>query len=95
MDSQYAPGVVDGEKLQLSNDLVARIARAAEDAGVNVFRRFDLMRHWVVQDGLSIGDLVREGDELKLHHERLGDRLRHDGRCSSRSEGAAAAEGAT
>jgi acyl-CoA thioesterase I len=67
MDSQYAPGVVDGEKLELSNDLVARIARVAEDAGVNVFRRFDLMRHWVIQDGLSIGDLVREGDEAKLH----------------------------
>ena len=67
MDLQYTPGVVDGEKLKLSNELVARIARVAEDAGVNVFRRFDLMRHWVVQDGLSIGDLVREGDELKLH----------------------------
>ena len=67
MDSQYAPGVVDGEKLELSNDLVARIARVAEDAGVNVFRRFDLMRHWVNEDGLSIGDLVREGDEAKLH----------------------------
>jgi acyl-CoA thioesterase-1 len=67
MDSQYTPAVVDGEKLQLSNDLVARIARVAEDAGANVFRRFDLMRHWVVQDGVSIGDLVREGDELKLH----------------------------
>ena len=39
----------------------------AEDAGANVFRRFDLMRHWVVRDGVSIGDLVREGDELKLH----------------------------
>ncbi len=67
MDLQYAPGVVDGEKLELSNDLVARIARVAEDAGVNVFRRFDLMRHWVNEDGLSIGDLVREGDEAKLH----------------------------
>ena len=39
--------------------LVARIARVAEDAGVNVFRRFALMRHWVVQDGVSIEDLVR------------------------------------
>ena len=67
MDSQYVPAVVDGEKLKLSNDLVARIARAAEDAGVNVFRRFDLMRHWVIQDGLSIGEVVREGDPLKLH----------------------------
>ena len=67
MDSQYVPAVVDGEKLKLSNDLVARIAHVAEEARANVFRRFDLMRHWVIEDGLSIGDMVREGDEAKLH----------------------------
>ena len=67
MDSQYVPAVVDGEKLKLSEELVGRIARTAEAAGVNVFRRFDLMRHWVVHDGLSIEDLVREGDQLRLH----------------------------
>jgi acyl-CoA thioesterase-1 len=67
MDLQYTPAVVDGEKLKLSEELVGRIARAAEDSGVNVFRRFDLMRHWVVQDGLAIAELVREGDPLRLH----------------------------
>ena len=67
MDLQYTPAVVDGEKLKLSEELVRRIAQAAEDSEVNVFRRFDLMRHWVDQDGLSIAELVREGDPLKLH----------------------------
>lgn len=67
MDLQYTPALVDGEKLGLSMDMVARISRAAQDAGVNVFRRFDLMRHWVVQDGIPIADLVREGDPDKLH----------------------------
>jgi acyl-CoA thioesterase-1 len=67
MDSQYVPAVVDGEKLKLSEQLVGRIARTAEAAGVNVFRRFDLMRYWVIHDGLSIEDLVRQGDELRLH----------------------------
>jgi acyl-CoA thioesterase I len=67
MDLQYTPAVVHGEKLKLSEQLVGRIAQAAEDSEVNVFRRFDLMRHWVVQDGLSIAELVREGDPLKLH----------------------------
>ena len=67
MDLQYTPAVVDGEKLKLSEELVRRIAQAAGDSEVNVFRRFDLMRHWVVQDGLSIAELVREGDPLKLH----------------------------
>jgi hypothetical protein len=46
---------------------VGRIARTAEAAGVNVFRRFDLMRYWVVHDGLSIEDVVRQGDQLRLH----------------------------
>jgi len=67
MDLQYTPAVVDGEKLKLSEELVRRIAQAAEHSEVNVFRRFDLMRHWVDQDGLSITELVREGDPLKLH----------------------------
>ena len=48
-------------------DMVGRISRAAQDAGVNVFRRFDLMRHWVIQDGIPIADVVREGDPAKLH----------------------------
>ena len=67
MDLQYVPAVVDGEKLKLSEELVGRIARTAEAAGVNVFRRFDLMRYWVIHDGLSIEDLVRQGDEQRLH----------------------------
>jgi acyl-CoA thioesterase I len=67
MDLQYTPAVVDGEKLKLSEELVRRIAQAAEYSEVNVFRRFDLMRHWVDQDRLSIAQLVREGDPLKLH----------------------------
>ena len=67
MDMQFTPGLVEGEKLRLSEELVGKIARAAEVSGVNVFRRFDLMRHWVKQDGISIEELAREGDENKLH----------------------------
>jgi hypothetical protein len=67
MDLQYTPALVEGAKLAASMDMVGRISRAAQDAGVNVFRRFDLMRHWVIQDGISIADLVREGDGAKLH----------------------------
>ena len=67
MDMQFTPGLVEGEKLRLSEELVGRIARAAEVSGVNVFRRFDLMRHWVVQDAIPIEELARESDENKLH----------------------------
>jgi hypothetical protein len=69
MDLQYTPALVDGGKLGASMDMVGRIARAAQDAcvGVNVFRRFNLMRHWVIEDGISIADLVRAEDPNKLH----------------------------
>jgi acyl-CoA thioesterase I len=66
MDSQYTPAVVDGEKLKLSEELVARIANAADDAGVNVFRRFALMREWA-DHLVPMEELVRKGDQLKLH----------------------------
>jgi hypothetical protein len=67
MDLQYTPAVLDGGKFELSRDLVARISRAAEAVGVNVFRRFELMQHWVVHDGLSIEELVRKEDQNRLH----------------------------
>jgi hypothetical protein len=46
MDSQCTPGVVGGGKLELSVELVARIAKAADDAGIDIFRGFALMREW-------------------------------------------------
>ena len=67
MDLQYTPAVIDGDKLKLSEELVAKISRAAEDSGVNVFRRFGLMRYWVDHDHIPLPELVREGDEKKLH----------------------------
>jgi len=67
MDSQYVPAVVNDEKLKLSIKLTTQIAEVSEAMKVNVFRRFDLMRHWVVHDGISIGQLVREGGEHMLH----------------------------
>ena len=67
MDLQYTTAVVKEEKLEFSEDMVERIAAAAEKAGVNVFRRFALMRHWVDHDHIPIGKLEREGDASKLH----------------------------
>jgi acyl-CoA thioesterase-1 len=67
MDLQYIPAVITPDKLTLSRDMVARISAAAEKARVNVFRRFDLMEHWVRADGIPIEELVRPDDHLKLH----------------------------
>jgi acyl-CoA thioesterase-1 len=68
MDSQYTPAVVEPKAtLDLSEKMVARISRAAEDSGANVFRRFGLMQHWVDHDHIPISELVREGDPNRLH----------------------------
>jgi acyl-CoA thioesterase-1 len=39
---------------------------AADDADVNVFRRFALMREWADHQ-VPMKELVRDGDQLKLH----------------------------
>jgi acyl-CoA thioesterase-1 len=67
MDLQYVPALIEGDKLKLSRDMVARITRAAEAADVNMFSRFALMERWVTRDGIPIEKLVRAGDQDRLH----------------------------
>jgi len=43
------------------------ISTAADMAGVNLFRRFDLMRHWRVDDNIAFEDMIWNGDGLNLH----------------------------
>lgn len=67
MDLQYTPALIEGEKLKMSRDMVARITRAAQAAKVNMFSRFALMERWVTRDGVPIEKLVRTGDGDRLH----------------------------
>lgn len=80
MDLQYTPALVESDKKDeaerkadaarkkaLAEDMVRRISAAADKAGVNVFRRFALMRQWNVNDNIPIDKLVRQGDPNKLH----------------------------
>ena len=60
MDLQYTQAMVD--KIEASKDMVLRIATKAENAGVNVFRRFALMQRWVDGDHIPIGDLQDGGN---------------------------------
>lgn len=55
------------EKRIAAEDMVRRISVAADEAGVNLFRRYELMRHWNLNDGISLQDLTRRDDPLKLH----------------------------
>jgi len=58
MDLQYTKAMVD--KLDNARDMVSRIAKAADKAEVNVFKRFALMERWV-DDHIPIGEL-QDGD---------------------------------
>jgi GDSL-like lipase/acylhydrolase family protein len=63
MDSQYTTAVSTPEKKPLSDAMVKRISELAEDAGVDVFRRWALMQPWHV----AMRELVDPNDGLQLH----------------------------
>jgi acyl-CoA thioesterase-1 len=68
MDLQYVTAVVvPDEKKRFAVDMVNRISAAAEKAGINVFRRFALMQHWNLVDGIAMEDLIRRDDPNHLH----------------------------
>jgi hypothetical protein len=67
MDSQYAPAVTGDDKIDLAERMMALIAEAADKAGVNLFCRFELMRHWRVDDDIAFDDMIWNGDGLNLH----------------------------
>ena len=67
MDLQYTTAVIKPEKRVFADQMEKLIAEAAQKAGVNLFRRFALMESWVLQDGIDIEDLIRDGDGEKLH----------------------------
>lgn len=67
MDLQYAPAIVDNDKLKFSEEMVSLIAETADKANVDVFRRFALMKRWTVDDGIPIADLINPHDPARLH----------------------------
>jgi hypothetical protein len=57
MDLQYTRALVGPDKLALSEEMVSRISSAANDANVNVFRRWALMKCWCLQDKMPLPDM--------------------------------------
>jgi acyl-CoA thioesterase I len=66
MDLQYTTAIVGPDKIKQAEDMVSRISAAAENAHVNLFRRFALMRRWV-EDNIPIANLVDPTDPDQLH----------------------------
>lgn len=67
MDMQYAPALVGPDKIKLAERMGSLITAAADRAGVNLFRRFELMRHWRVDDNVAFEEMIWNGDGLNLH----------------------------
>ena len=58
IDPQYAPKVLRGSG---AATLIAMIADAARSAGVNLFRRYELMRRWREVEQLSFDEFICAG----------------------------------
>jgi acyl-CoA thioesterase-1 len=71
MDLQYAPVILTPGRLGATERMVESIGEAARKAGVNVFRRFALMRHWVKDDNIPIDRLIDPIDPNHLHQSEL------------------------
>ncbi|MFL6808265.1 MAG: SGNH/GDSL hydrolase family protein, partial [Bradyrhizobium canariense] len=67
MDLQYVPAVLTPAKADKANAMVAAISEIAHAKGVNVFRRFALMKGWHDVAGISFDRMVDPGDDSRLH----------------------------
>jgi hypothetical protein len=67
MDLQCTPAILGPGKILGTECMVKLIADAAQKAGVSVFRRFALMRHWVKDGNIPIDKLIDPIDPDHLH----------------------------
>jgi len=67
MDVQYVPAVLTPAKKDKAIAMVDAIARLAQDAGVNVFRRFAFMKGLVEVERASFDRMVNPADDHRLH----------------------------
>jgi esterase/lipase superfamily enzyme len=67
IDPQYVPAMLFDNKAEASESMVSLIAAAAKKAGVNVFHRWALMRHWHVHNNIGLDRFIDPTDPDKLH----------------------------
>jgi hypothetical protein len=67
MDLQYAPAILVPGKIAGTQSMVKLIAESAKKAGVNVFRRFAVMRHWNKDGNIPFEQMINNDDGLNLH----------------------------
>jgi hypothetical protein len=68
IDPQYTPAMLLAEKADASERMVSLISAVAGNARVNLFRRWELMRHWHQYNNISVDQFFDPSDSQdKLH----------------------------
>jgi lysophospholipase L1-like esterase len=67
MDLQYVPALLTPAKVDRTNAMVEAISEIAHTKGINVFRRFALMKGWHDVAKISFDRMVDPGDDTRLH----------------------------
>jgi GDSL-like Lipase/Acylhydrolase len=68
IDPQYVTAMLLDDRAELSARMVSLISAEAEKAGVSVFRRWALMRHWHVHNNVAFEQMLDPTDQPdKLH----------------------------
>jgi hypothetical protein len=67
MDLQFAPAMLQPNTTQAAETMASLIAAEAERAGVNLFRRFALMKHWRRDNSILFNRLIDPTDDSQLH----------------------------
>jgi hypothetical protein len=65
MNLQYAPAVLDQQQQQptpATRAMLDIIARIAADSGLALFRRFEIIRHWHVVEGIPFDQMISNFD---------------------------------
>jgi hypothetical protein len=69
IDPQYVTAMLRDECADESEQMVSLIAAAAEQAKVNLFRRWALMRHWHVHNSVALADMIDPADQIDQLHQ--------------------------
>jgi hypothetical protein len=83
IDPQYVPAMLFDNKAEASESMVSLISAAAKKAGVNVFRRWALMRHWHVHDCIGFDRMFDPTDQDMLHQSDWSTRRFAQALCSA------------
>lgn len=67
MDLQYVPAVLTPDKIAKTVAMVEAIGEIARTAGVDVFRRFALMKSWHEIEKIPFDRMVDPSDDARLH----------------------------